>query len=53
MTTTQRNRTWLWLGALFMTCGGLLAVTDRRYRQVQVPATRPDAVIKEGAAINP
>ncbi|MGH8119384.1 MAG: heme lyase CcmF/NrfE family subunit [Gammaproteobacteria bacterium] len=43
---------WLWLGALFMACGGLLAVTDRRYRHVRVPATEPDLVIKEGAAIN-
>ena len=24
---------WIWLGALFMTFGGVLAVSDRRYRQ--------------------
>ncbi len=23
---------WIWLGALFMAAGGLLAATDRRYR---------------------
>ncbi|HEY9051030.1 MAG TPA: cytochrome c-type biogenesis CcmF C-terminal domain-containing protein, partial [Gammaproteobacteria bacterium] len=23
---------WIWLGALFMALGGLLAATDRRYR---------------------
>jgi len=23
---------WIWLGAIFMALGGLLAVTDRRYR---------------------
>jgi cytochrome c-type biogenesis protein CcmF len=24
---------WIWLGALFMTAGGLLAAADRRYRK--------------------
>jgi len=24
---------WLWLGAIFMACGGLLAAMDKRYRQ--------------------
>lgn len=24
---------WIWLGALFMTAGGLLAASDRRYRK--------------------
>ncbi|MDH5766517.1 MAG: c-type cytochrome biogenesis protein CcmF, partial [Gammaproteobacteria bacterium] len=23
---------WIWLGSLFMTLGGVLAVSDRRYR---------------------
>ncbi len=23
---------WIWLGALFMACGGLLAISDPRYR---------------------
>jgi cytochrome c-type biogenesis protein CcmF len=40
---------WLWLGALFMACGGLLAVTDRRYRQIRLRATDPQAVIAGGA----
>ena len=33
---------WIWLGGLFMALGGILAVTDRRYRtrsrKVEVPA---------------
>jgi cytochrome c-type biogenesis protein CcmF len=41
---------WLWLGALFMACGGVLAVTDRRYRQVRLRATDPQAAIAGGAA---
>ncbi len=24
---------WIWLGAIFMGAGGLLAATDKRYRQ--------------------
>ncbi|MDP5071930.1 MAG: hypothetical protein NWQ45_13615 [Congregibacter sp.] len=24
---------WMWLGAIFMGAGGLLTVTDRRYRR--------------------
>ncbi|MBT8135145.1 MAG: hypothetical protein KJO03_11595, partial [Gammaproteobacteria bacterium] len=24
---------WIWLGAILMTIGGVLAVSDRRYRQ--------------------
>jgi len=42
---------WLWLGALLMASGGLLAVTDRRYRQVRLQATDPQEVIDGGAAI--
>ncbi|MCW4149666.1 heme lyase CcmF/NrfE family subunit [Halomonas sp. 18H] len=34
---------WLWLGALLMALGGLLAVVDRRYRR-RGRALRPDAV---------
>jgi cytochrome c-type biogenesis protein CcmF len=33
---------YIWLGALVMAIGGLVAATDRRYR-VRVPATSPDA----------
>ena len=39
---------WIWLGALLMATGGLLAATDRRYRAVvhapggvSVPQTTP------------
>ena len=41
---------WLWLGALFMACGGVLAVTDRRYRQIRLRAADPQAVYAAGAA---
>ena len=40
---------WLWLGALFMACGGMLAVTDRRYRQARVQATDAQSVLTGGA----
>ncbi|ABI57033.1 heme lyase CcmF/NrfE family subunit [Alkalilimnicola ehrlichii MLHE-1] len=33
--------TWLWGGCLFLTLGALLAATDRRYRLVRAPRTRP------------
>jgi cytochrome c-type biogenesis protein CcmF len=32
---------WIWLGAVFMALGGLLAITDRRYRLVRKAATLP------------
>ncbi|MGI9301977.1 MAG: heme lyase CcmF/NrfE family subunit [Gammaproteobacteria bacterium] len=43
---------WIWLGAILMALGGLLAVVDRRYR-VRTPARRaekttPDDVVSEG-----
>jgi cytochrome c-type biogenesis protein CcmF len=44
---------WLWLGALFMACGGVLAVTDRRYRQIRLRATDPQSVIVAGATAKP
>ncbi|MBJ7468850.1 MAG: hypothetical protein JHD06_08595, partial [Rhodoferax sp.] len=28
---------WIWFGCLFMALGGLLAVTDRRYRRAMEP----------------
>ncbi|EIC19907.1 heme lyase CcmF/NrfE family subunit [Thiorhodovibrio frisius] len=33
---------WIWLGAIFMAIGGLLAVTDPRYRAARVKAQAPD-----------
>ncbi len=46
---------WIWLGAIFMTLGGLLAASDRRYRKA--PAIAPsrvqaavDAKAAEGAS---
>jgi cytochrome c-type biogenesis protein CcmF len=35
---------WIWLGAIFMTLGGILAASDRRYR-VPVERTTADATI--------
>jgi cytochrome c-type biogenesis protein CcmF len=32
---------WIWLGALLMGAGGMLAVTDRRYRSVRQRASAP------------
>jgi cytochrome c-type biogenesis protein CcmF len=29
----------IWLGALIMACGGLVAISDRRYRRAAVSAT--------------
>lgn len=26
---------WIWLGAIFMTCGGILAAADKRYRRLR------------------
>ncbi|WP_129141947.1 heme lyase CcmF/NrfE family subunit [Modicisalibacter coralii] len=35
---------WLWLGALLMAAGGVLAVADRRYRRGKARASRPAGV---------
>jgi cytochrome c-type biogenesis protein CcmF len=32
---------WIWLGALFMMFGGLIAAADRRFRRLPEPATAP------------
>ena len=42
---------WVWLGPLFMALGGLIAVSDRRYRRFSSPNTRsalPDAATNVG-----
>ncbi len=36
---------WIWLGAIFMAIGGVLAVTDRRYRTAAARATQAPAAI--------
>ena len=42
---------WIWLGALIMACGGLLAATDRRYRLARRSATAlPAGSATAGAA---
>jgi cytochrome c-type biogenesis protein CcmF len=30
---------WIWLGAIFMALGGVLVITDKRYRTVLQPRT--------------
>ncbi len=37
---------WIWLGAIFMGIGGLLAATDKRYRRQRLRG-KTDRVIKE------
>ena len=39
---------WIWFGALFMAIGGLLAASDRRYRQTS-RATANGTATLEGA----
>ncbi len=41
---------WIWLGAFLMAFGGLLAITDRRYRRVRRPAAE-QAAPKPGAPL--
>ena len=40
---------WIWLGCIFMSIGGLLAATDRRYRMT-VKAEQKSTVAAEGVA---
>jgi cytochrome c-type biogenesis protein CcmF len=34
---------WIWLGCVFMSVGGFLAIADRRYRRVKSRAAEPVA----------
>ncbi|RYY75279.1 MAG: heme lyase CcmF/NrfE family subunit [Gammaproteobacteria bacterium] len=44
---------WIWLGALMMAFGAVLAVADKRYRKrVQVAETTPPKIISAGLASN-
>ena len=39
---------WIWLGGVFMALGGILAITDRRYRTARA---RADKLVKtDGSA---
>lgn len=42
---------WIWLGALFMAFGGLLAVTDRRYRTVRQTAYDREPDLSAGVSV--
>jgi len=41
---------WIWLGGVFMALGGILAVTDRRYRTARARAASPADVAGAAAA---
>jgi cytochrome c-type biogenesis protein CcmF len=41
---------WIWLGAIFMALGGLLALSDRRYRTATRRVSAADAVGSAGTA---
>jgi cytochrome c-type biogenesis protein CcmF len=44
---------WIWLGALMMAFGAILAVADKRYRKkIAVTETTPSRIIDEGLASN-
>jgi cytochrome c-type biogenesis protein CcmF len=38
---------WIWLGAILMAAGGLLAATDRRYRQTAEAPARAGIAVQE------
>jgi cytochrome c-type biogenesis protein CcmF len=39
---------WIWLGAVFMALGGLVASTDKRYRLARAPQTAAERVTEAG-----
>jgi cytochrome c-type biogenesis protein CcmF len=40
---------WIWLGAIFMSVGGILAITDRRYRTARARVTLPAGAVTHAA----
>ena len=45
---------WIWLGALVMALGGLIAATDRRYRRRRIENAEDaakDAVVENNQAV--
>jgi len=40
---------WIWLGTIFMTLGGILAVSDRRYRQTAKQKVRQQVAATSNA----
>ena len=43
---------WMWMGAIFMAAGGLLAATDRRYRiRIKSTSAKPQRSAAGGAAV--
>jgi cytochrome c-type biogenesis protein CcmF len=41
---------WIWGGCLVMACGGILALSDRRYRVAQAAGAALDATVPAGTA---
>lgn len=39
---------WIWLGAIFMGCGGLLTVVDKRYRSRRAVSVNTHAEVPAG-----
>jgi cytochrome c-type biogenesis protein CcmF len=37
---------WIWLGCLFMTFGGVLAISDKRYRRSRVARREAEIQVK-------
>jgi cytochrome c-type biogenesis protein CcmF len=37
---------WIWLGCIFMTVGGVLAISDRRYRRARVKNTAKEIPVQ-------
>ena len=46
---------WIWLGAIFMALGGILVISDKRYRFVlqRVTNSRDEEIADSGSAIKP
>jgi len=44
---------WIWLGAIFMSLGGLVAVTDKRFRRRRSKVTSEAASDKAAVAVKP
>lgn len=43
---------WIWLGALMMALGAVLAVADKRYRKIVVPQSQEKTAVVTGGLVN-
>jgi len=44
---------WIWLGAIFMSIGGLFAILDKRYRRRKVVVKSKTQSHAQDVAVNP